>query len=161
MPNIIAIDPGTEEGAYVVWDLEKKCIVDKNVLPNDKLLNFVATQTVSGDIFCEMIACYGMPVGKETFDTCVWIGRAMQITLDRGGSFTPIFRQKVKLHHCMDNRAKDANIRQAVLNKYGPVGTKKSPGPLYGVASHVWSALAIATYVAEKQHLVTKGIETY
>lgn len=161
MTNIIAIDPGTTEGAYVVWDLDNNCVVDKNILPNDKLLNFVRTQTVSGDVFCEMIACYGMPVGKETFETCVWIGRAMQATLDRGGNFTQVYRQQVKLHHCLSAKAKDPNVRQALLDKYGPVGTKKAPGPLFGVASHIWSALAIATYIAEKRRLTASGAETY
>jgi len=46
-------------------------------------------------------------------------------------------------------KAKDANIRQALIDKLGPVGTKKSPGPLWGVKSHIWSALAVAVTALE------------
>jgi hypothetical protein len=46
-------------------------------------------------------------------------------------------------------RAKDPNVRQALLDKIGPVGTKKNPGPLYGVSGHGWSALAVAVYASE------------
>jgi hypothetical protein len=41
-------------------------------------------------------------------------------------------------------KAKDANIRQALIDKIGPQGTKKDPGPTYGISKDVWSALAIA-----------------
>jgi len=30
----------------------------------------------------------------------------------------------------------------------GAVGTKKAPGPLYGVKTHMWSALAVAVVAA-------------
>jgi hypothetical protein len=43
-------------------------------------------------------------------------------------------------------RAKDANIRQALIDKLGAVGTKKAPGPLYGISGHLWAALAVADY---------------
>ena len=41
-----------------------------------------------------------------------------------------------------------ANIRQALLDLIGPQGTKKAPGPTYGVRSHEWAALAVAVTVA-------------
>jgi hypothetical protein len=50
----------------------------------------------------------------------------------------------VKMHLCGNQQAKDKNIRQALLDKVGPVGVKKTPGPCYGVKSHAWSALAVA-----------------
>lgn len=146
---IIAIDPGTTDGAYLVWDCIANTVLDKAILPNDKLLEFIVQQQFTKEIFCEMIACYGMAVGKETFETCIWIGRALQICVDEGFQFTRIYRLNVKTHHCHSAKAKDANVRQALIDKYGPVGTKKAPGPLYGIASHMWSALAIATFAGD------------
>jgi len=64
-----------------------------------------------------------------------------------------ISRRAVKLHLCGSARAKDANIRQALIDRYGgsaAIGRKAAPGPLYGVSKDVWSALAIAvTYQQE------------
>src|SRR5690606_4735562 len=64
---------------------------------------------------------------------------------------TKVYRKDVKLHLCGSPRAKDANIRQSLLDRFGPgkekaVGTKQNPGPLYGVKSHMWAALAVAVY---------------
>ena len=60
-----------------------------------------------------------------------------------------------KVHHCHSARAKDSNIRQALLDRFGgkdiAVGTKADQGPLYGIKKDVWSALAIGVY-----HLETK-----
>jgi hypothetical protein len=53
-------------------------------------------------------------------------------------------RLKVKLHLCHDSRAKDANIRAALIDRFGKPGTKKNPGALYGVTRDLWSALAVA-----------------
>lgn len=57
-------------------------------------------------------------------------------------------RRAVKLHLCGSMRAKDGNIRQALVDRFGgqaqAVGTKKAPGPLFGLSSHRWSALAVA-----------------
>ena len=52
-------------------------------------------------------------------------------------------------------RAKDSNIRQAVMDMYGSskevaIGNKKKPGPLYGVVKDIWSSLAIAITHTEK-----------
>jgi len=95
-----------------------------------------------------MVASYGMPVGKEVFETCVWIGRFMQVWHDPD-AVRLIYRRDVKLHLCGSARAKDGNIRQALIDKLGPQGTKKAPGPTYGVKSHAWAALALAVTAAE------------
>ena len=44
---------------------------------------------------------------------------------------------------------RDSLVRQRLIEMHGgdrasAVGTKKAPGPLYGVASHAWQALAVA-----------------
>jgi hypothetical protein len=53
-------------------------------------------------------------------------------------------RRDVKLTLCGSARAKDTNIRQALIDALGEVGTKKNPGPLYGVSGHYWAALGVA-----------------
>lgn len=151
MPNLIAIDPGTTDGAYVVWDVGASRVVEAKILPNDTLIEFIVQQQFTDKVFCEMIASYGMAVGKETFETCVWIGRCEQVCRDHGWEFHRVYRMDVKMWHCHSMKAKDANIRQALIDKYGAQGTKKAPGPLYGIASHMWSALAIATHIAESK----------
>jgi len=60
----------------------------------------------------------------------------------------------VKLHLTQTRRAKDANIRQALIDRYGPgkalaVGLKATPGPLYGLTGDCWSALAVAVTAAD------------
>ncbi|MBV8782506.1 MAG: hypothetical protein JO353_14005, partial [Phycisphaerae bacterium] len=53
-------------------------------------------------------------------------------------------------------RAKDGNIRQALIDRFGPtkeraIGKKKSPGPLYGMSGDCWSALAVAVTYADQR----------
>jgi len=140
--TILALDPGTTQSAYVLWD--GKRVLDSAILPNTVLIEILAAGEKPCDVLaCEMIASYGMAVGREVFETCVWIGRFLQA---HRGPHRLVYRKDVKLHVCGSPRAKDANIRQALLDKYGPVGTKGTPGPLYGVKSHVWAALAVADY---------------
>ena len=52
---------------------------------------------------------------------------------------------------CYDSRAKDGNIRQALIDRFGPVGTKKAPGWFYGVSKDVWAAVAVGVTWADKQ----------
>jgi hypothetical protein len=91
---------------------------------------------------------------KPLFETCVWIGRFVQEweTLT-GAEPLRVFRREVKLHLCGSPRAKDANIRQALIDRYGgkeaAIGRKASPGPLHGVSGDVWSALAVAVCAAD------------
>jgi hypothetical protein len=63
-----------------------------------------------------------------------------------GGKVTRVFRKDIKLHLCNSPRAKDANVRQALIDRIGPQGTKKNQGPTYGIKSHQWAALAVAVY---------------
>jgi len=86
------------------------------------------------------------------FDTCVWIGRFLEACFTPGHNKPVlVYRRDVKLHFCHDSRAKDSNIRQAILDKFGgraaAIGKKKTPGPLYGIKGDMWSALAIALYI--------------
>lgn len=145
---IYGVDPGTTETGFVLWDGKK--VLECGIEPNDVFLERLRTTEVKGPpMFIEMIASYGMPVGKETFETVVWIGRFIEVWSILGWPWQFCYRIQIKSHHCHSTKAKDSNVSQALRDKYGQVGTKKKPGPLYGVSKHMWSALAIATYAME------------
>lgn len=150
--NLLCIDPGTEESGVVLLDTETMAVVAKNCEVNNNLLvDWISTGLIKSDhIAIEMIESHGMPVGRETFETCLWIGRFIQ-AYRHGRHHTLIYRGEVKDILCNSRKAKDANIRQALLDRYPKtgggkcqqVGTKKQPGPLYGLSTHSWPALAV------------------
>jgi hypothetical protein len=140
--KILAIDPGTIKSGWVLYD--GQAVVDYGVEDNKAVLSLVrSVDPRNVTLAVEMVASYGMAVGREVFETCVWIGRFVQAWHDPE-AVRLVYRKDVKLHLCGSPRAKDANIRQALINLVGPQGTKKSPGPTYGVTSHVWPALGVA-----------------
>lgn len=152
---ILAIDPGTTESALVWYDGTRP--IEAFVCENSISLEELPANSPSA-VVCEMLACYGNPVGKETFETAYHIGRIMAACDAEGLPFHRVYRSEVKLHLCGTMRAKDANVRQALLDKFGgsrqaACGTKKAPGPLHGIKSHCWSALAVAVCFAETRLL--------
>ena len=161
--RILGIDPGTTKSGWVMFDGEH--VEECGVSVNKELLEKIQWNKDT-PLAIEMIASYGMPVGREVFETCVWIGRFVQ------AAYSPdkvqlIYRKDVKLHLCGTPKAKDANIRQAVIDLFPKtgdgaipqIGTKKKRGPLYGVSTHVWPALAVAiTALATKQKPLVRRI---
>lgn len=153
-PLILAVDPGCDETAWLLF-----CAPDE-ILAFEKEANeeFLARFSKPGlfetnerminpiHLAIEMVASYGMPVGREIFETCVFIGRVIERW---GQDYKKVYRKDVKLHLCGQPSAKDSNIRQALVDRFGPPGTKKSPGKTYGISKDVWSALAIAVTFAE------------
>lgn len=149
---IFAIDPGTRASGIVGLHNDG-CRVLHSVAERE---NSAVSEAIRALLFpsqgpvtfvVEMVEHYGkdIRVGAEVFETCVWIGRYLELAGARGRRLT---RRTVKLHLCGSPRATDADIRQAILDRYGgkemAVGTKKAPGLLYGVKSHAWQALALA-----------------
>lgn len=141
--NILAIDPGTTHSGIVYWDGQKP-IAAVASCENKDLLDNLRNGCYPGRVVCEWIQAMGMPVGQEVFLTCRLIGRIEEIIEARGQKVEYITRPTVKARICGSARAKDANIRQGLIDRLGPVGTMKNKGPLYGVSSHAWSALAVA-----------------
>lgn len=151
--KLLAIDPGNIKSGYVVIDMDNGM----------RLIEFgkVKNETLAGDIrriiwenhihnvAVEMIASYGMAVGRDVFDTCVWIGRFISAIESAGGVYDYVYRKDEKLFICGDSRAKDTNIRRALIDRFARhdlkngKGTKKNPDFFYGVAKDVWAAFAV------------------
>lgn len=152
MPTLYAIDPGTEQSALVSIDGGR---IWGEVVANDDLSHYLALEASSDrHLVIEEIASYGMPVGREVFQTCVWTGRFIEVWRARGGSWSLLPRKDVKLALCGSLKAKDSNVRMAVLDRFGgkekAIGKKAAPGPLYGIKSHAWAALALALAYQEQ-----------
>jgi len=154
--RVLAIDPGPERSGMVLFDGAK--IEAKNSeYNNEELVDaFGIMLSLSEVLIIEKVECYGMAVGASVFDTVFWTGRFCQAW---PGEFVRIGRKAVKIHLCGSMRAKDTNIRQALIDRFPATGggkrpwqgTKKQPGPLYGVKSHCWAALALAVTYAEQR----------
>jgi len=133
----VGIDPGPRESAYVVWD--GRCVIESGDLLNVELAKYLDSASDGVTVACEWIESFGMAVGREVFETVFTIGAFSQ-----HATLRLVPRRDVKMHLCASPRAKDGNIRQALIDRFGVVGTKKNPGPLFGISSHRWSALAVA-----------------
>jgi hypothetical protein len=131
---ILAIDPGNEQSAFITYAPEEKTIYHKEILNNSKILP-ILSHNVYDELAIEMIASYGMPVGKTVFETCLWIGRFVQAALPHKTHL--IYRKDEKMFLCGSMKAKDSNIRQALIDLLGKEKTK-------GCSKDIWSALAVA-----------------
>lgn len=152
---ILAIDPGNIESAYVLMDEWYKPVEfgkERNETATHTLNDMVGSGT-NIDVVIEMVASYGMPVGKEVFDTCVWIGRFLMV-LNFGCEPTLMYRKDVKLNLCGQTKAKDSNIIQALKDRFGDKGTKKNPGWFYGFKADCWQAYALGVTYLDK----SKGV---
>lgn len=143
---IIALDPGPVQTAVV--HLNGGMPTFSSIMETDAVIRHLRDGQGEDAVAIEMIACYGMPVGSEVFATCVNIGRFIG-SITAGRPINLIKRQEVKLNLCRSVRANDATIRQALIDRFGPgkdraIGTKKAPGPLYGIKADMWAALAVA-----------------
>lgn len=152
---ILAIDPGPEKSAWVILDGES---VTGDIISNAEMRGVITMRRGIDVLAIEKVESFGMAVGKEVFETVFWTGRFAEAWMN--GCDLPVVRigrKAIKLHLCNSMRAKDANIRQALLDKFPAtgggktpqVGTKNKPGPLYGIRSHLWSALAVAVTLSE------------
>lgn len=175
--KIIAIDPGDIESGYVLVThngQEITKIIDKGKIKNEDMYTVLYNHAtyysedkntvMATDLAIEMIASYGMPVGKTVFDTCVWVGRFAEYTEGAAEkklgiigkepkevNYTKyIYRRDEKMNICGTMKAKDANIRQALIDRYAPntpnsgKGTAKEPGFFYGFKADIWQAFAVA-----------------
>lgn len=160
MTWLLAIDPGPTESAWLEYRDGVPVAFAKEA--NAQVLDRVSEEAAWCAHFAiELVQGYGMPVGAEVFDTCVFAGRLIQAWAERMPEDTVlrVYRKDVKRHLCGTTTAKDQNVRQALIDRYGPgkraaLGLKASPGPLYGVSGDVWAALALAVTAADELNRV-------
>jgi hypothetical protein len=146
---VLAIDPGPVESGYVLWNGTE--VKESGHIPNGDLRYKMGLDygILPGAVVIEMVASYGMAVGASVFETCVAIGR-FQEAWHAPDEVALMYRRIVKLHLCGTTKATDSNIRAALIDRLGPPGTKKDPGPTFGIVKHLWAALALAVTAADR-----------
>ena len=117
--KILAIDPGNEYSGYVLIGAEDMRPLEKGKVINKEVIERVQKADFD-ELVIEMVASYGMPVGRSVFETCVHIGRLMQAASSVSIPTARLYRQDVKLNICHSNRATDATITQALIDRFAP-----------------------------------------
>ena len=140
-----------------------RCASDCTIEALNKGFDYIAIETIEP---------MGLGIGKSTINTAIWVGRLYELAISiliaewavklvrRGDEKIMICGCKTFVDPVSGARKGVSNkqIRQALIDRFPPtgggktpqVGTKKKPGPLYGVTSHAWSALAIAITCEEQ-----------
>jgi hypothetical protein len=159
---ILGIDPGPKQTAIVLVDKQMIPIrIEK--APNKSILGlFEELAPIPCIVGIECVASYGMAVGADVFETAEWCGRIREAIANH--IYLPliyrVYRKQVKTTLCGTTKANDSNIRQALIDLYPAtgggkvpqIGTKKEQGPLYGMHSDLWAALAVAHTVADNKN---------
>lgn len=163
----IGIDPGTLHSAMISMRVDEPGAMPVVHAAYSELDNFQVRRVLlevieqlptpgkssaRASVAIEMFQSFGMSVGREVFETVLWVGRFVEIVAGRL-PYNLYYRTPIKLTICGQARAKDKDIRQGLIAIWGEQGTKLRPGPTYALKSHAWSALAVVTH-----HLHEKGI---
>ena len=156
--KLLAIDTGNISSAYIIFCTEENRVIEKDFLENEKFIERILTLTFD-EVAIEKIVSLGMPIGATTIDTIFFNGRLYEIfkKLKKVPFWYP--RIDIKMHLCHTTRAKDTNVRTALVNRFGEPSTKKNPHNKYNelndkiyFGSHFWSCLGIAVYHLEPHH---------
>jgi hypothetical protein len=144
---VLGCDPGYRESAFVIFN--GKTIDYYGTLSNEDALLFLGGSVLAGTVLViEQMQLFtsNYGVGQEIFDSCFWSGRFVQVWTPR--KWDRILRSKIR-GHLGASKGGDAAVRAALIGRFGPyketaIGTKKTPGPCYGISGHEWQALAVA-----------------
>lgn len=156
--KILAIDPGNIQSAFTVIDSETYEPIAFGKEDNEAIYKKGRTWWKFAErVVIEMVACYGMPVGREVFDTCIWIGRFASMAEQNGREVEMIVRNQVKIILCNSSKAGDANIRRVLIDRFAKhdlkngKGTKNKPDWFYGFAADVWQSYALGVAYIDQQ----------
>ena len=123
--EILAIDPGSKQSAFVIYNGESRELVEFGILPNEELV-LRLDEIIAEVMVIEQIKSYGMPIGDTVLDTVLWSGRFIQAWSFR---WERIPRKTIATELCGSPRSNDRNCRLELLNLWGgksqAVGTRE------------------------------------
>lgn len=155
----MAIDPGPVNSAYCIMSCDTFKPYDFAKVGNDVLRRRILSGTTFVPVIIERVQSYGMPVGREVFQTCEWIGRFTEDATLSKHPVSYIDRIEEKQYICHDTRANDSNIRRALIDRFAKhdmkngKGTKANPDFFYGFHADVWAAFSVGfSYIMKQKY---------
>lgn len=156
---IFAIDPGSTESGWVVFDTQKREVLHSGNHENERVKQLMHSLGKTGSaslLLCERPELIGQQIWHQILDTCMWVGK---FTESWNGEHILYKRNDVKrtLLGRINVPNSDGAVRQYCLNHFGEPGTKKNPGPTYGVTKHAWQALGLVATWEELQSQIRRS----
>lgn len=95
------------------------------------------------------------PVSNKFVDMCLWVGRFQEaVEKERLSALRLVPYADIARHLTGNSSAKETFVRETLKGRFGEMGLKKQPGPMYimrNLGEHVWSAFACAVTVSEME----------
>lgn len=162
--RILAIDPGTRTSGWVLYDATPIrglpfVSAPGRVLRSSKATGNDATVDLIRELRPDIVACERVSAGQfsgaDYLRTSEVVGAVRQEARREGIRCVLLYRRNVLQRLGVPFGAgADSRVRAQMIERHGEeravaCGTKRAPGPLYGVASHAWQALGLAVAVFE------------
>jgi hypothetical protein len=150
---LLAIDPGPATSGLVVYDTVSRRVLSAHaelVWPDVRRLLSDHLLSRAG-VVCERTQAG--PPSTDVVRTTEVVGRVMEWCDSTRTPLELLYRREVLAGLGVSARGpKDALVRSALIDLHGTsralaIGTRRAPGPLYGVTSHAWAALALAVTI--------------
>lgn len=160
----IGIDPGTTVSGVVIWsDVDHKVVWTDGKIENDVLLNWLRrcywlNYGTCTALIVEALSPRGMSLDRNTMATIKLTGRLEEI--GHNSTLETILMERDVIKRELLGRTNlpgaDSKIRSLLVDEAGPKGTKKEPGPTFGVSNHAWQALgAVWAWMQQKRESAT------
>jgi len=150
---ILGIDPGPRSSGLVLyaWDQTGPGVVVQSIKDAtlDTVRKFIDDLADMEDAVVVVERTQAGPPSTQVVLTTEVVGRIMERCDAQNVRYDTYYRRDVlQALACARIGNKDSLVRMACIELHGgdkatAVGTKKNPGPLYGVSSHAWQALGV------------------
>lgn len=147
---VMGIDPGPTESAYAIIRSDYTIVRAEKVLNHSLAIeNWSCQLDGPCHVVIEGLACYGRPVGRETFETAYMVGRVIERAEQAGIGWTIYARPEYANAIAGCGKVTDAVLRQALLLRFG---SDLKDGPLHQLrgATDKRSAYTVAVYHLDK-----------
>lgn len=151
---VLAVDPGPTTSGVVVYDGARVLYAAKDDTIADVYAIIGSFAGCLQLVACERVQSYGI-AGASLLRTAEVYGGIRRTAEVAGLPFAGIYRRDVCNALHVKGKGRDQQVRQRMIEMHGgskaeATGTKRAPGPLYGVTSHAWQALGLAVVARER-----------